>query len=161
MDKGEYNAGERPSGHNISEDGFFTDSGGAIPDNLLSTTNTGSQTHHNKMCKRAALDRHPARFPKEIPEFFVKFLTPNTPYGDWDRGRFDKPVVLDIFGGSNITGKIAEELGRYWLAFEKNEKYLEASEVRFLLMMQVERKFNDTQRGLDEFTNDCDSSSES
>ena len=160
MEKGEYNAGERPSGHNISEEGFFTDSGGAIPDNLIAATNTGSQTHYDKMCKRAGLDKHPARFPKEIPEFFVKFLTPNPPYDDWDRGHLDKPVVLDIFGGSNITGKTAEELGRYWLAFEKDEKYLEASEVRFLSMMQVERKFNDTQHSLDEYTDDCDSDSE-
>lgn len=153
MEKGEYNAGERPSGHNISEEGFFTDSGGAIPDNLISATNTGSQTHYDKMCSRAGLDKHPARFPDEIPEFFVKFLTPNPPYDDWNRGYLDRPVVLDIFGGSNITGKIAEELGRYWLAFEKDEGYLEASEVRFLTPMQVERKFNDTQYGLDDFTN--------
>jgi len=157
MEKGEYNAGERPSGHNISEEGFFTDSGGAIPDNLISATNTGSQTHYDKMCERACLDKHPARFPKEIPEFFVEFLTPNPPYDDWDRGSLDKPVVLDIFGGSNITGKIAENLGRYWLTFEKDEKYLEASEVRFLSAMEVERKFNDTQRGLEEFEEETDS----
>jgi len=154
MEKGKYNAGERPSGHNISEEGFFTDSGGAIPDNLISTTNTGSQIHYDKMCSRAGLDKHPARFPDEIPEFFVKFLTPNPPYDDWNRGHLNRPVVLDIFGGSNITGKIAEELGRYWLAFEKDEEYLEASEVRFLSPMQVERKFNDAQHGLDDFT-DC------
>lgn len=160
MERKEYNAGERPSGHKISEDGFFTDSGGAIPDNLISATNTGSQTHYDKMCKRAGFDKHPARFPKEIPKFFIEFLTPNPPYDDWDRGHLDKPVVLDIFGGSNITGKIAEELGRYWLTFEKDEKYLEASEVRFLSAMQVERKFKDTQHGLDEFIHDGDSDSE-
>ena len=161
MEKGEYNAGKRPSGHNISEEGFFTDSGGAIPDNMISATNTGSQTHYDKMCERAGVDKHPARFPKEIPEFFVKFLTPNPPYDDWDRGYLDKPVVLDIFGGSNITGKTAEDFGRYWLSFEKDAKYLEASEVRFLTGMEVERKFNDTQLGLDEFGEETDSESDS
>ncbi len=161
MEKGEYNAGERPSGHNISEEGFFTDSGGAIPDNLISATNTGSQTHYDKMCERAGLDKHPARFPEEIPEFFVKFLTPNPPYDDWERGYLDKPVVLDIFGGSNITGKTAEDFGRYWLSFEKDAKYLEASEVRFLTGMEVERKFNDTQLGLDEFGEETGSASDS
>lgn len=152
MEKGEYNDGERPSGHNISEEGFFTDSGGAIPDNLISATNTRSQTHYDNMCKRAGLDKHPARFPPDIPEFFVKFLTPNPPYDEWERGYLDRPVVLDIFGGSNITGKIAEEHDRYWLTFEKDEDYLAASEVRFLSAGQVERKFNDAQRGLEEFS---------
>lgn len=154
MRKGEYNAGERPSGHNISEEGFFTDSGGAIPDNLISATNTRSQTHYDKMTERAGLDKHPARFPEEIPEFFVKFLTPNPPYDDWDRGYLDQPIVLDIFGGSNITGQVAENLGRNWLAFEKDEAYLEASEVRFLSAGEVERKFNDSQLGLEEFGDD-------
>lgn len=151
MRKGEYNAGERPSGHNISEKGFLSDSGGAIPDNLLSATNTGSQTHYDKMCKLADLDKHPARFPREIPEFFVNFLTPNPPYDDWEHGYLDRPIVLDIFGGSNLTGKVAEENDRYWLTFEKDESYIEASEVRFLSPMEVERKFNDIQRGLEEF----------
>jgi len=153
MRKGEYNAGKRPSGHNISEEGFFTDSGGAIPDNLISATNTRSRTHYDKMCERAGVDKHPARFPQEIPEFFVKFLTPNPPYDDWDRGYLDQPIVLDIFGGSNITGKVAENLGRYWMAFEKDESYLEASEVRFLTAGEVERKFNDSQLGLEDFGN--------
>lgn len=151
MRRGEYNAGKRPSGHNISEEGFLTDSGGAIPDNLISATNTGSQTHYDKMCERAGLDKHPARFPKEIPEFFVKFLTPDPPYDDWERGHLERPIVLDIFGGSNITGKVAEEQGRYWMTFEKDESYLTASEVRFLSAGEVERKFNNTQLGLEEF----------
>jgi len=153
MRKGDYNAGKRPSGHDISEEGFFTDAGGAIPDNLISATNTRSQTHYDKMCERAGLQKHPARFPREIPEFFVKFLTPNPPYDEWERGYLDKPVVLDIFGGSNITGKVAEELGRHWLTFEKDESYLTASEVRFRSAGEVERKFKDEQRGLDEFDN--------
>jgi len=148
---GEYNAGKRPSGHNISEDAFATDNRGAISDNLLSATNTGSQTHYHRMCKNFGLDKHPARFPKDIPEFFVKFLTPNPPYDEWARGHFDRPIVLDIFGGSNVTGKVAEELDRYWLTFEKDEKYLETSQVRFLTKGQVLRKFDKAQRGLEDF----------
>jgi len=148
---GEYNAGKRPSGHNISEDAFATDNRGAISDNLLSATNTGSQTHYHRVCKNFGLDKHPARFPKDIPEFFVKFLTPNPPYDEWARGHFDRPIVLDIFGGSNVTGKVAEELDRYWLTFEKDEKYLETSQVRFLTKGQVLRKFDKAQRGLEDF----------
>ncbi|WP_257301040.1 site-specific DNA-methyltransferase [Haloarchaeobius sp. FL176] len=152
LHKRKYNSGERPSGHNISEEGFFTDAGGAIPDNLFSATNTRSQTHYDKMCQRAGLDKHPARFPPEIPEFFIQFLTPNSPYENWDRGYLDRPIVLDIFGGSNITGKIAEDNDRHWLAFEKDQDYLESSELRFLSPGEVLRKYEDEQRGLDEFT---------
>jgi site-specific DNA-methyltransferase (cytosine-N4-specific) len=148
-----YNAGERPSGHDISEEGFFTDSPGAIPDNLISATNTRSQTHYDKMCQKVEREKHPARFPPEIPEFFVDFLTPNPPYDDWERGYLDRPIVLDIFGGSNLTGKVAEDRGRYWLTFEKDEDYLETSEVRFLSRGEVVRKYDEAQRGLDEFAN--------
>lgn len=152
MKKGEYNAGERPSGHVISEEGFFTDSGGSIPDNLITATNTRSTTHYDKMCKKAGLDKHPARFPPDIPEFFIKFLTPNPPYDDWSRGHLDRPIVLDIFGGSNMTGKIAEENNRYWLTFEKDPSYMEASELRFLTPVEVLRRYDDAQMGFDDFS---------
>ncbi|ELY62514.1 DNA-methyltransferase [Natronococcus jeotgali] len=150
---GEYNAGKRPSGHNISESAFATDNEGAIPDNLISATNTGSKGHYHKMCKQYELKKHPARFPKEIPEFFIKFLTPDPPYNSWDRGHLDQPIILDIFGGSNITGKIAEENDRYWITFEKNEQYLDTSEVRFMSEGEVMRKYDDGQTGLEDFPN--------
>lgn len=148
---GEYNAGKRPSGHSISESAFATDNRGAIPDNLITATNTGSQGHYHQMCDKYNLKKHPARFPKEVPEFFIKFLTPDPPYDDWDRGYLDRPIVLDIFGGSNITGKIAEEEGRYWLTFEKDKQYLETSNVRFMTGGEVMRKYDDEQSGLEEF----------
>ncbi|MEA3340957.1 MAG: DNA methyltransferase, partial [Chloroflexota bacterium] len=40
-------------------------------------------------------------------------------------------LVVAPFAGSNITGEIAERLGRRWLAFEIVEDYLEASKFRF------------------------------
>jgi DNA modification methylase len=149
---GEYNAGERPSGHNISDSAFATDNDGAIPDNMISATNTGSQGHYHAVCDKYDLQKHPARFPSEIPEFFITFLTPDPPYDEWDRGYLDRPIVLDIFGGSNITGKIAEEQGRYWLTFEKDADYLDTSEVRFLTEGQVVRKYDDDQTGLETFS---------
>lgn len=109
---------------------------------------------------RSALQDEEPPIDELLAEFFVEFLTPSPPYDDWGRGYLDKPIVLDIFSGSNITGKIAEDLGRYWLAFEKDKEYLEASEVRFLTAMEVERKFNDTQLGLEEFEEETDSSPE-
>jgi hypothetical protein len=63
---------------------------------------------------------HRARFPKALPEFFVKLLTQP---GD---------LVLDPFAGSNTTGEAAESLGRRWLALECNRDYLIGSAFRFM-----------------------------
>jgi len=114
-----YTPKKRPSGHDISA-GFGKDNGGAIPSNLLSIPNTDSNSSYLRLCKELGLERHPARFPSELPAFFIKMLT--------DEG----DVVLDIFGGSNTTGFTAEALNRKWLAFEMNQEYLAASVFRFL-----------------------------
>ena len=67
-----------------------------------------------------SLAPHPARFPKSLPEFFIKFLTnPND-------------LVVDIFAGSNTTGEVAESLGRRWLALESEREYVVASPFRFM-----------------------------
>lgn len=39
--------------------------------------------------------------------------------------------MVDIFAGSNTTGRVAEDLGREWLAFETQEAYLSTSQLRF------------------------------
>lgn len=109
----------RPSGHDIGA-GFGKDNGGAIPPNLISLPNTESNGFYDTSCKLVGVERHPARFPAGLPEFFIKFLT--NP-GD---------VVLDIFGGSNVTGQAAEGLGRRWLSFEMDPAYVAASAFRFM-----------------------------
>jgi site-specific DNA-methyltransferase (cytosine-N4-specific) len=114
-----YKPKKRPSGHDISA-GFGKDNGGAIPSNLLSIPNTDSNSTYLRLCKELGLELHPARFPPELPAFFIKMLT--------DEG----DVVLDIFGGSNTTGFTAESLNRKWLTFELNQEYLAASVLRFL-----------------------------
>jgi site-specific DNA-methyltransferase (cytosine-N4-specific) len=98
---------------------------------LIRAPNTASNTPYLERCKEAGVEPHPARFPKQIPEHFLEFLTPVHERYPWDRGRFDRPVVLDIFAGSNLTGAVAEERGRYWLAFEKDQDYVENSKLRF------------------------------
>jgi site-specific DNA-methyltransferase (cytosine-N4-specific) len=40
--------------------------------------------------------------------------------------------MVDIFAGSNSTGRVAEDLGRQWRAFEMSPEYLAASAFRFL-----------------------------
>lgn len=113
-----YNDGLRPSGHVIGGK-FGTDNGGAIPPNLIETSNTTSKDPYQDFCREHGHVIHPARFPRDVPEFFVKFLTEP---GD---------LVLDPFAGSNMTGVVAEELGRPWAAFELNPDYLEGSLGRF------------------------------
>ncbi len=109
----------RPSGHDIGK-GFAKDNGGAIPSNLLQIANTESNGGYVAGCKLVGADRHPARFPAKLPEFFVRFLT--------DPG----DTVLDIFAGSNTAGAVAEVEGRRWLAFEERLDYLAASVFRFV-----------------------------
>lgn len=109
----------RPSGHEIGS-AFAKDNGGAIPSNLLQIPNTESNGAYVAGCKLVGADRHPARFPARLPEFFIRFLT--------DPG----DVVLDIFAGSNTTGQVAEAEGRQWIGFEERLDYLAASIFRFL-----------------------------
>ncbi len=71
-------------------------------------------------CKLVGAERHPARFPAALPQHFIRMCS--------DPG----DVVLDIFGGSNVTGQVAEAEGRRWLAFDLSREYLAASAFRFL-----------------------------
>lgn len=113
-----YNRGKRPSGHVVRE-GFTKDNGGAIPPNLIEVAHTRSRGAYLEYCEQRGYEPHPARFPDEVPEFFIKFLTRKN------------DVILDPFAGSNTTGAIAERLGRRWMAFEIDKAYLDASKGRF------------------------------
>ena len=113
-----YRAKVRPSGHTITTK-FTRNHGGAIPSNLIELGNNDSNGEYLKRCRGAGLPVHPARFPRGLPEFFIKLCTdPND-------------LVLDIFAGSNVTGEAAEHLDRRWTAIEVVEDYLEGSKFRF------------------------------
>jgi site-specific DNA-methyltransferase (cytosine-N4-specific) len=114
-----YSPDKRPSGHDIGTR-FNADNGGAIPSNLLTYPNTDSNSLYLRLCKRFGMTRHPARFPEALPEFFIRFLT--------DPG----DLVVDIFAGSNTTGRTAERLGRRWLAVDCDRAYVAASALRFM-----------------------------
>lgn len=116
-----YNSGLRPSEHNIGEHSFLKDNRGAIPSNVLVSSNTQSSNDYLTYCKSKKIELHPARMPADIPIFFIKMLTEQ---GD---------IVLDPFAGSNTTGEVAEKLHRRWLTVEPNENYIEGSKGRFLL----------------------------
>lgn len=112
-----YRAKERPSGHKITKK--FLDRGGAIPGNLIERGNNESNSEYIRRCEVAGMKPHPARYPAALPEFFVKLLAEE---GD---------LVVDPFAGSNTTGSVAESLGRRWLGFELEDKYIETSRFRF------------------------------
>jgi DNA modification methylase len=131
IETGKYNAGRRPSQHNIGPESFKTDNKGAIPPNVLNgdaapnlnTLLKGSNTHtgdqYQLFCRKHGVEKHPARMPPDVVEFFIKFLTTK---GD---------LVLDPFAGSNTTGAVAEQLGRRWLSSEVKWEYAAASIARF------------------------------
>ncbi|WP_433375133.1 DNA-methyltransferase [Actinoplanes sp. CA-142083] len=132
--RGTYNDGERPSEHKIGKN-WARDLGGAIPpnvieaaesvesfgalDNMLDLGNTNSTDPYHDFCRTNNIRRHPARFPKAVPDFFVRFLTD------------DGDLIVDPFGGSNVTGEVADGLGRNWLSCDLDIDYIRGSVGRF------------------------------
>lgn len=131
-----YNQGKRPSGHNISENGFLTDHGGSISPNFFeleaiqagedvrlpnafSISNTGSNDFFLRTCRERGITPHPARMPSGLAAFFIQFLTDPS------------DLILDPFAGSNTTGFVAEKLNRRWLSIEAKEEYAQQSLIRF------------------------------
>lgn len=119
LQSGKYNAGRRPSEHSIGASSFLTDNGGAIPANVIVASNTKGKDPYLEHCKEQQITPHPARMPAKLAEFFIKFLTEP---GD---------LVVDPFAGSNVTGCVAESLGRRWISIELNPEYAQASMSRF------------------------------
>lgn len=114
-----YNAGKRPSEHNIGSTSFLTDNSGAISSNVITLSNTSANSEYLRYCKENDIQPHPARMPIDLPKFFIEFLTEP---GD---------LVLDPFAGSNTTGVAAAMAGRNWIAIEKSKSYIEGSKGHF------------------------------
>jgi DNA modification methylase len=112
-----YRAKRRPSGHVITSK--FRGGSGSIPPNILIFGNNDSNGHYLQACKQVGLKPHPARFPPQLPLFFVRFLTEP---GD---------LVLDPFAGSNTTGEVCEAEARRWIAVDSNAEYVKTSRFRF------------------------------
>lgn len=108
----------RPSGHAIKPT-FAADQGGSIPGNMIECGNNESNSDYIRGSKKNGKKIHPARYPAELPRFFIEFLTEP---GD---------LVLDPFAGSNTTGSVAEDMGRSWLSVEISTEYAEDSFLRF------------------------------
>lgn len=129
-----YKAMLRPSGHDISEK-FAIDNGASIPPNLLAIPNTESNSAYMRYCKEKGIKAHPARFPAALPEYFIRMLT--------DEG----DTVFDPFGGSCITGEVAERLGRQWVCAELVEDYLRGAKGRFASLPDATKTVIKTPKG--------------
>jgi site-specific DNA-methyltransferase (cytosine-N4-specific) len=112
-----YRPKERPSGHRITHK--FIEQEGAIPPNVLTLGNNDSNGYYLKRCAEEKVKPHPARFPVQLPEHFIRFLT--------DEG----DMVLDPFAGSCTTGQASEKMRRRWVAFEPHAPYLDGARFRF------------------------------
>lgn len=113
-----YQAKIRPSGHNIS-DKFMTKHNGSIPPNLIALPNTESNSFYMKYCTDNNFPIHPARFPSALPEYFIRMCTD------------ENDLVVDPFGGSCVTGEVAERLNRRWCCCDTMEDYLKGAIGRF------------------------------
>ncbi len=122
--KNGYKAKLRPSGHDISKK-FNIDNGGSVPPNLLAIANTESNCRYQDFCRSENIAIHPARFPTQLPEYFIRLLT--------DPG----DLVVDPFAGSCVTGVVSENLARRWICCELSEEYLLGSRARFIPKVQA------------------------
>lgn len=113
-----YQAKLRPSGHNISNN-FMKKHGGSIPPNLIALPNTESNSAYMKYCTDNNFPIHPARFPGTLPEYFIRMCTD------------ENDLVVDPFGGSCVTGEVAERLNRRWCCCDTVEDYLKGAIGRF------------------------------
>ncbi len=149
LERQSYNGGRRPGGARVCEEAWKRRHGGAIPPNVLELPfaagdadadwrnfltigGSESKSRYHRACKALEehhgspdgdgpprFKKHPARFPVQLPTFFVRLLT--------DEG----DLVVDPFAGSNVTGQAAEVDGRSWRAFELHRHYLEPSVALF------------------------------
>lgn len=121
-----YNTGKRPSDQSISKTAFLKDNGGAIPANIIVSSNTNSNDSYLMKSREYGLTPHPARFPYDLPDFFIKLCTNKK-----------NDLIFDPFAGSNTTGYVAEKNNRRWVSCDLDKekklsnKYVTMSSFRF------------------------------
>lgn len=93
---------------------------GRIPRNVLVRGHAcADQRAYKARAREMGLPVHGAPFPRSVANFFINFLT--------DVGE----LVVDLFSGSNTTGKEAELLDRKWFTTECMLEYVLGSSTRF------------------------------
>lgn len=112
-------SGVRPGGYDLREDAFARESGGRLPGNLIVAAGASGVDRYSRRCREAGLPLHPARFPPALPRRVIQLTTEP---GD---------VVYDPMSGSNVTGAVASELGRRFIASEPLLPYIQGAALRF------------------------------
>lgn len=106
-----------PGGHSVNKYASEKYRSGATPFNFIIASGGISNDPFQKLQRELGI-KHVARFPKKLPEFFIKMLTEP---GD---------VVVDPFMGSGTTAVVAKKLGRKYIGFELNPEYVKLSRSR-------------------------------
>ena len=92
----------------------------ALPSNVIDVSNASSNNYYQRQCRDHHFDQHPATFPIQLPNHFIKLLTD------------ENDLVVDPFGGSCTLGEACESLNRRWLCMDMSLDYLKAAKLRFL-----------------------------
>lgn len=116
--KGNRKDNSRPSRHTFDLSHPWKDHGGSDPGSVISISNTSSNDTLHRLCKQFGTE-HPARFPEQLVEFFIK------------AGTNEGDVVLDPFGGSGTTAIVAKRLGRDFRHIDINPEYCDMAEKWF------------------------------
>lgn len=109
----------RPCGYDVREEAFEPSGPGALPRNLIVAAGAPATDAYSRRCRAAGLPVHSARFPAEVPRSII--LTCTAP-GE---------LVYDPMAGSNVTGMVAEELGRRHLSSEVMLRSVQGAALRF------------------------------
>jgi len=101
------------------KDGTLTNKGKKIINEFGIRTNIWKYTNGKGFSTKDKIAyEHPAIFPEKLAEDHIK---------SWSN---EGDIVLDIFGGSGTTIKMAESLNRNWIYIDKVKKYCEIAEKR-------------------------------
>lgn len=103
------------------QDGKLTKKGKKTIQEFGIRTNIWKYTNgHGFTAEEKIAHNHPAIFPEKLVEDHIK---------SWSN---EEDIVLDIFGGSGTTAKMASKLNRKWIYIEKVRTYCEIAKDRLI-----------------------------
>lgn len=112
----------RPSGHGASEANARPDL--VLPSNLI-VQNIANYSNCHWFKRAREMGLHPASFPEEIPDFFIRLMT--------QPGQ----LVCDPFAGSGTVGAAAARLRRKFVLCDVQPLYCEIAKSRFRDLPEV------------------------
>lgn len=116
------NRQSRPSGHGASEANARPD---LVRPSTLLLENIANYSNCTWFKRARDMGLHPASFPEEVPDFFIKLMT--------KAGE----VICDPFAGSGTVGASATKLGRRFILGEVQQHYCEITKLRLGELSQM------------------------